>query len=173
MAKPAIIGLMVFAGTFAFGRCLADETVVLWQSATAGMTVAEVRRSVPNALPNPRHDVNSDGWVALLTERDRTDHHDQRIDFQFQNDRLMGVTVVEGERFGLSPIAQSDVRATITTLQETYGAPFRCQNQNDGGQACFWLKDGKFVGYLGRAQPSPYTMVFLHKEKPGDRELLK
>jgi len=173
MAKLGVTSLMVLAGAFAFGRCLADGPIMLWKSAAVGMTAAEVRRSVLDASPNPKPDTNNDGWVSLLTERDRTNHHDQKVDFQFQNDRLMGVTVVEGERFGLASIGQEDVRAIFAKLRETYGTPFQCRDQNGGGQGCFWLKDGKFIGYLGQAQSGSYAMVFLHKEKPGDRDLLK
>lgn len=173
MAKPTKLGIAIVASMIAAGCNRAAEPIALWEGTTVGMTLEEVRRSVPNAQPKQESSTTADGWEVLLTEQDRVGQHDRRIDFLFKDERLMGVTVVEGERYSLSPIRKADVDSVFANLRATYGAPVRCQAQDVGGQACFWLKDGKFIGFMGSEQQSPFAMTFLHKERPGDRDLME
>ena len=149
------------------------ERIVLWQSTTVGMTVPEVRSLVPEAVANQKPEPNKDGWMDLLVARKRSAQHDQDVSFQFKDGRLVGVIVNEGLPFGLSPIGAKDAKAILENLKETYGAPTRCQDTDDGFHACFWLNGGKFIGYLERPPPTTAVMQFLHAEQPSDRDLLK
>lgn len=152
---------------------MAAERIALWQAATSGMTVAEVKGVVPEARATEKPEPNKDGWVDLLVARKHQGQHDQEIHFQFKDGGLMGVTISEGAIFGLAPISVENAETIFANLNATYGRPVRCKDTNDGFHSCFWLKHGKFVGYLQRPPPKTAVILFAHVEQPSDRELLK
>ena len=149
------------------------QGMVLWREATAGMTVAEVRRVVPQARPSPVAGSNKDGWRDLLQARVREGSLDQNVVFQFKEDRLIGAVITMGTAFGLTAIAADEATSVRRRLRDAYGRPLRSAFTDDDFRACSWIKGATFVGYLERPPPTSGVMVFIHPEQAGDRELLK
>ena len=137
------------------------------------MTVAEVQRAVPTARAVAKPDTSTAGWLTLLHARVREGSRDQQVDFQFQQDRLIGVVVMMGSPHGLAPIDQAGASSIRSGLRAAYGPALRSvYTEEDNFIACMWIREGRFIGYLERPPPTTAVMLFLHVTQPGDGDLL-
>ncbi|HWE46374.1 MAG TPA: hypothetical protein VG407_10140 [Caulobacteraceae bacterium] len=145
----------------------------LWRGASAGMTVAEVQHLFPAAHRFANPAATSDGWVELL-HADNVDleGHREGVEFLFKNERLIAINTMIGGKDAPYEISGAGVRAILADLRKKYGEPVRCKNE-DIMTSCFWIVDGKFIGYMGRDSVSRMVMLFFHHALPSDAHLLE
>lgn len=170
--RRAVIPLLGLLALATASPSAAGEPITLWRGLKTGMTIAEVRRRVPEARPNKTLGAPTEPWVDLLKGRVRDRGRDEQVIFQFTGERLVGVIVAWGEPYGLPRVAPGEPERIRAEVEKTEGAPIRCREMSDGFKACFWLRDGLFTGYFERLPPTPAVALFRHAERPGDRDLL-
>jgi hypothetical protein len=151
----------------------AASPMVLWRTIRVGMTEAEVLRQIPEAYPSDDLSPNKAGWVGRLRAHVREGARDEKVVFNFKDDRLIGVILMMGAPFGLQPIDGDAAKASFVAIRKAYGAPSRSFFTTDSFKSALWIKDGRSVGYLERPLPDIAVMVFINPEQPGDRDLFK
>jgi hypothetical protein len=177
-SRTSALGGFVAASTVLIALSLpaAAEGQELWHGVTVGMSVHDVQKFFPTAKPIQEQDPSRPGWVALLrADSVEADGLREAATFTFKDARLINVVTTSGGRQNPGTITGEDVRRSLSGLKGKYGHPLRCKQEAEGDLflACFWRVHGLFIGYMGRADPQPMVLTFVHPWEETDASLLR
>jgi len=142
----------------------------LWEGANVGMTASDIQNLFPGTHARAHPEANPNGSQQLLEGADLLiGGRRQHVSFTFdQGRRLIEVDVVLGGAQHLGEIAGPDVHIIFNEHKARYGQPVRCGNAENQLYACYWIVNGKFVGYMGRDHSGPVVMLFFRQARADD-----